>query len=119
MLQAFEGRALLADEMGLGKTFQALLYAKRNKSARPIIVVCPASLKSNWAHEAWRLVGLQGEILEGRKPPANSARRLKPAPLLIINYDILGGWLKHLRRLKPQLVILDEAHFILSLIHIS
>jgi SWI/SNF-related matrix-associated actin-dependent regulator 1 of chromatin subfamily A len=112
MLKGFEGRCILADEMGLGKTFQALLYAKGNKDARPIIVVCPASLKSNWSNEAWRLVGLQGEILTGRKPPARIARGFKPPPLLIINYDILGGWLGYLRKLKPQLIILDEVHYI-------
>lgn len=111
-LEEFGGRAILADEMGLGKTFQSLLYAKRKKDARPIIVVCPASLKSNWSNEAFRLIGMSAEILQGRKPPSNRARALKPSMLIIINYDILGGWLKYLKRLQPKLILLDEVHYI-------
>ena len=48
---AFSERALLADEMGLGKTIQAIaacaLLNRLNEAAR-VLVVTPASLKTEW-----------------------------------------------------------------------
>lgn len=108
----FGGRALLADEMGLGKSFQSLMYAELNKKkARPIIVVCPASLKYNWQDECRKHFNLRAEVLEGRKAPRRR-RLLKDPPVTIINYDILGGWLPYLRKQKPGLIITDECHYI-------
>ena len=50
--------ACLADDMGLGKTLQviALLLTptRRRASARPSLVVAPASLLANWAAETER-----------------------------------------------------------------
>lgn len=102
----FDGRALLADEMGLGKTLQALLYAREMPDARPIVVVCPASLKWNWEREARLHVGMQCHILEGR-----TVRNFKQVhPIVVINYDILGPWLDTLKNLRPQVIIIDECH---------
>lgn len=109
MIERFDGRALLADEMGLGKSFQALLYAQRNK-LRPIIIVCPACVKWNWEREAKKHVQMRSEILEGTKAPKAKWTFTKPQ-VIIVNYDILSHWVKLLRRLKPQLIIIDEAQY--------
>jgi len=104
------GRILLADEMGLGKTLQALFYVYKTPASRPVVVVCPVNVKLNWEREAAHHLGLPSEVLEGRK-----VRRFKPAtraPLVIINYDILGPWLPYLKALGPGLIILDEIHYI-------
>lgn len=106
-IQHFNGRALLADEMGLGKTVQALLFCHETPKDRPIIVVCPASLKWNWQHEALRHIGMRSHVLEGKTPKRNFKRC---HPMLIINYDILGSWLPVLRAMKPQIVVVDESH---------
>jgi SWI/SNF-related matrix-associated actin-dependent regulator 1 of chromatin subfamily A len=108
------GRALLADEMGLGKTIQSLTYLKETYSeSTPSIVVCPASLKINWQREAWNHCRIKSEILEGRKPtPREAWKAVNRRDLLIINYDILDGWLEWLRDIGPKLVILDEAQYI-------
>lgn len=45
-----QGKAILAYDVGLGKTLTALLAAK--ECNLPIIVVCPASVRTNWAREA-------------------------------------------------------------------
>lgn len=103
----FGGRALIADEMGLGKTLQSLLFAHEVSDARPIIAICPASLKWNWEREAIDHIGMRSHVIEGRTPPLKFKLR---HPLVIINYDLLQYWLWELLQLQPQLVILDECH---------
>src|SRR4026209_2957526 len=44
-------RAILADDMGLGKTRQAIVALGEAAPAGPYLVICPASLKQNWARE--------------------------------------------------------------------
>jgi len=107
--EVYNGRALVAWEMGLGKTFLALSFAKRRK-LKPIIVVCPASIKYNWEREAALHVNLRAEVLEGTKVPQAKWSLNKPE-LIILNYDILHKWLPVIKKLKPQLVILDEVHY--------
>ena len=82
---------LIADEMGLGKTVQALTYLKLNKQSLPAIVICPASLKLNWAKEVDRWVGVRSYVLNGRTPEQLTDEFLERYPIWIINYDILGN----------------------------
>ena len=44
-------RAILADDMGLGKTRQAIVALRHAAPNGPYLVVCPASVKRNWARE--------------------------------------------------------------------
>lgn len=87
---------------------QALLWVQKHPEARPVIIVCPASLKWNWEHECKVNIGERSEILEGRKPRKWGLSRCK---ILIINYDILADWLPQLLELKPQILIADEIHY--------
>lgn len=109
-IEKFGGRALVAWEMGLGKSLLSLLWAVKHPEARPVVIVCPASLKWNWARECRVHLGLRAEILESRKPSVS--HRLFQSQILIINYDVLFSWLKFLRKLRPKLVVLDEVHYI-------
>jgi len=43
------GRAILADDMGLGKTRQAIVAMEQAAPTGAVLVICPASLKLNWA----------------------------------------------------------------------
>lgn len=106
-IHKFNGRALLADEMGLGKTLQALLFALQREDLRPVIVVCPATIKWNWEREAKVHIGMVAEVLSGQKPPKHPWR-YEPN-LIVINYDILPYWVNFLRDLNPRLIIVDEA----------
>src|ERR687895_2653807 len=55
-------RAILADDMGLGKTRQAIVSLRHAAPDGPYLVVCPASVKRNWAREIM-LVASDASIL--------------------------------------------------------
>lgn len=104
------GRVLLAHDPGCGKTLISLLYATKHEELRPIVVVCPASLKWQWQHEAAKHFGIRAEVLETTTPlPINTLTKPTTA---IINYDILTPWLGYLRALHPKLVIIDECSYL-------
>lgn len=112
-LEAKDGRALVGDEMGLGKTIQALAYLQLHPELRPAIIVCPASLKLNWAKEIrLTLSSKKGvAILEGKKDIPTGWLKSVNRDIIIVNYDILIGWLKEIRSINPKIVIADEAHY--------
>ncbi len=112
LIHKHNGRVILADEMGLGKTIQIMGWWDANDTY-PVVVVCPAFVKHHWESEIKRELRKRALVLEGRKPK-NYSPWLKPN-IVIINYDILPGWLNFLRRLDPQLVVLDEGQYIKSL----
>src|SRR5207253_10743712 len=65
---AFTERALLADEMGLGKTIQAIAACAllhRLGKARRVLVVTPASLKTEWEEQIQRFTELPYQLLFG------------------------------------------------------
>lgn len=108
-IQDFSGRALLALEMGLGKSLCSLTFLLRNPEIKRAIVVCPASLKYMWQHEAAHHVNIPATILSTRKAPKRKSSSYKPR-LLIINYEILAWWIDWLQDYSPDLVIFDEGH---------
>jgi hypothetical protein len=121
---AFTERALLADEMGLGKTIQAIAACAllhRLGQANRVLVVTPASLKTEWEEQIQRFTDLPYQLVYGSR-----ARRLgayetaggrkageTPAPLpffTIVNYEqMLADSLEVNQRLRPDIVVLDEA----------
>src|SRR3989442_1453480 len=110
-INKFNGRALLSLEMGLGKSAISLWWTKEN-DAWPMIVVCPASVKWVWQHEAAIHLGMQCEILEGRKPPRYRPAWVDRRKIIVINYDILKDWVKFLRKIKAKIIVGDEIHLI-------
>ena len=101
-------RALLADDMGLGKTRQSILAMVEAEPEGPYLIVCPASIKRNWAREI--------EIVL----PEATTIIVNPAPLpirdfnewVIINYELLGKNLDHLLEFDWRGVVFDEAHYL-------
>ena len=110
-LESRRGRALIGDEMGLGKTIQALSWLRMHPEARPAIVVVPASLKINWQREACKWLSEEElvQVVSGR--PNGNGQKLWGS-IIIINYDILKDWVKTIKAINPQVVVLDESHYI-------
>jgi SWI/SNF-related matrix-associated actin-dependent regulator 1 of chromatin subfamily A len=104
---ARRGRAILGDDMGLGKTRQAIIALRESAPTGVFLVICPASLKLNWAREI-RLI-----YPDARIEVLGVAGEAHPQPQwVIVNYDLLA---RHSDRLRPVAwagVVLDEAHFI-------
>lgn len=126
LIDYFDGRAWLADDPGLGKSLQALLYwqwfLKDDKG--PVVIICPANIKTNWKREVRKHLGLGSTVLYGRTPEDDGQIDLGDQ-VYIINYDILGkaqppgtvaakrrekSWANYLLDLHPKLVIVDEIH---------
>lgn len=78
-----QGGAALFDEQGVGKTRSILVSLPPNA---PVLVVCPASVKSVWYGETEKIrPQLRPRVLEGRA----SFRWPKAGEMLIANYEIL------------------------------
>jgi SWI/SNF-related matrix-associated actin-dependent regulator 1 of chromatin subfamily A len=104
---ARRGRAILGDDMGLGKTRQAIIALKESAPSGVFLIICPASLKLNWAREI-RLVDPDARIevlgVSGYEHPQPQ--------WVIVNYDLLARNAERLRTVPWTGVALDEAHFI-------
>lgn len=106
------GRAFLADDMGLGKTLQAIvatLLLRRTAGIAKTLVVCPASLKHQWASEIAKACGEEAGVVEGSRGTRLAIYRRWRRGFLILNYELALRDLDVVRRAKAELVILDEA----------
>ena len=77
-------RALLGDEPGLGKTIQTLA----SLDAQRILVLCPASLKDNWANEIKKWIK-DSVLVVGGKKEERATQWKAPARYHIANYELL------------------------------
>jgi SNF2 family DNA or RNA helicase len=115
-LQRFGFGGILADDMGLGKTLQtlALLLHLKNHGqlTKPVLVVCPTSLTSNWLHEALRFTPqLRTCLIQGSKRKQAFAQ-IKNSDLVITTYPLLPRDIKSYADYCFSLLILDEAQLI-------
>jgi len=109
--------SLVGDEMGLGKTIQALGLINMNRSIQTVLVVCPASLKMNWAREArkWLVRPANIFIINSDKKKWREDRYRDDNPevmVQIINYDILKKYEAHIKSFVWDLLIVDECHYL-------
>ncbi|MCB1929687.1 MAG: SWIM zinc finger family protein [Rhodocyclaceae bacterium] len=109
---AGNGRALLADDMGLGKTLQAIsaaVWLHRHAGAERVLIVCPASLKGQWAREIERFTGIEAQVVQGPAQARHPQYR-RGSGFTIVNYELVLRDLEVINAvLVPDLLILDEA----------
>ena len=115
---------LLADDMGLGKTIEALtvfaIHCKKMKEKYNVdcqmLVVCPVSLKVNWAEEIEKFTGFNFVTLDGspviREGLLNDYQALDGSKILIVNYEQVKAHLARLNKLGFDVVCADEAHYL-------
>jgi SWI/SNF-related matrix-associated actin-dependent regulator of chromatin subfamily A-like protein 1 len=101
-------RAILADDMGLGKTRQAIVALRHVAPDGPWLVVCPASVKQNWARE----IALVDENLLVHIIGPESAPTPDWTGFVVINYDVLKRHQEALAQLPFAGFVFDEAHYL-------
>ena len=92
-IMKWEHNTLLASDPGAGKTCMAAVTLNKLNGAYPALVVCPASLKTNWEVEIHKWTpGVKTFIINGRESYKDlyTLNCAKQADIVIINYDILG-----------------------------
>ncbi|MCA8995390.1 MAG: DEAD/DEAH box helicase [Planctomycetaceae bacterium] len=104
------GRAVLADDMGLGKTIQGIGTAEllaQLIGIRRVLVVCPASVKSQWQHEIHRFCDRSAQVIIGRPEERREAYN-NDTFFTICNYEQILRDLDAVERVDWDLIILDE-----------
>lgn len=107
---AGNGRSVLADDMGLGKTIQAVGVAEllaREADARKVLVVCPASLKSQWRNEIHRFCDRSVQLIGGRTAERTSQYQ-NEAFFTVCNYEQVLKDILSIEQTPWDLIVLDE-----------
>jgi len=104
------GRAILADDMGLGKTLQGIGVAEllaREAGISKVLVVCPASVKSQWRSEILRFSMRDCQIVLGTAQE-RTAQYENERFFTICNYEQVLRDIIAIERTRWDLIILDE-----------
>lgn len=113
----FSKGAILADEVGLGKTIEAgiLLSQKWAERRRKLLIICPASLRKQWAEELEQKFFLPSVIFEkasfdaaikpGRFNPFDQDDRI-----VICSLHFARSKAAFIKGTAWDLIVVDEAH---------
>jgi len=117
--------ALLADEVGLGKTIEAalVLCQKWAERQRHLLVICPASIRKQWALELEEKFHLPTVILDA-KTYNKSTTEGNPEPfisnnVIICSMHFASSRANEIRSVPWSLVVIDEAHKLRNAYHQS
>jgi len=112
----FKKAAIIADEMGLGKTIQAAAAAVLKKQIfdfKKTLVVCPATLKSQWKKEIETFANEKALIVSGL-PKERAAQYLDDNYFFfIVNYETIMRDSLAINKAGMDFLILDELENIL------
>jgi superfamily II DNA or RNA helicase len=107
---ASAGRAILADDMGLGKTIQGVGVAEilaREAEIKKVLVVCPASLKSQWRNEIHRFCDRDVQLVSGAAGE-RAVQYANQSFFTVCNYEQVLRDILSVEQVKWDLIILDE-----------
>ena len=106
---------ILADEVGLGKTIEAgivlcQLWAERK---RRLLVICPASIRKQWALELATKFNLPAVVLDAkfwREAQRASRDPLAIGQVIVMSFHFANRLREELKAVAWNLVVIDEAH---------
>lgn len=106
---------LLADEVGLGKTIEAgiVLCQYWAERKRQLLVICPASLRKQWALELEEKFNLPAVVLDSktwREAQRQGLAPLRQKAVVIVSYAYATRIKEEVRSMAWDLVVIDEAH---------
>lgn len=107
---------LLADEVGLGKTIEAGLvlcqYWAEHK--RNILVICPASLRKQWALELSEKFNLSSIVLDAKtykdQQKLGVPNPFRDKQIIICSMHYAASHAEDVKEIAWDLVVIDEAH---------
>jgi SNF2 family DNA or RNA helicase len=106
---------LLADEVGLGKTIEAgiVLCQYWSERRRRLLVICPASLRKQWALELEEKFNLPSVVLDSKTYREALRKGISPfqqKAVLILSYHFAHSMREELKAINWDLAVFDEAH---------
>ena len=104
------GRAVLADDMGLGKTIQGIGVAEllsQDAGVEKVLIICPASLKSQWRLEIERFSDRTCQLVLG-SAQERAEQYDNSQFFTICNYEQVLRDINSIERVPWDLIILDE-----------
>lgn len=106
-------RILLGDEMGLGKTVQAIatMVSLRNTGGTHFVVVCPASVITNWCREIRKMSLLSVTKIHGSGRKSALQSWIKSGGVAVTTYETTA-YFDLPDDFKFKLMVVDEAHYI-------
>lgn len=108
-----QGKVLLGDEMGLGKTIQAIatMVSLKNTGATHFVVVCPASVITNWCREIASKSKLRVTKVHGQGRVRALRSWMSTGGVAVTTYETTG-YFKMEDDFRFSLLVVDEAHYI-------
>ena len=106
-------KVLLGDEMGLGKTVQAIatMVSLRNTGATHFLVICPASVVTNWCREIIKHSKLRVTKIHGTGRGQAIKSWVKTGGVAVTTFETTA-YIKDESVDTIDLLIVDEAHYI-------
>jgi superfamily II DNA or RNA helicase len=107
---------ILADEVGLGKTIEAgiVLCQKWAERKRRLVIICPASIRQQWANELSEKFNLPAVVIDAKTHRIlrreGHALPLEQKAVVILSYHYAAKLQDELRHIAWDLVVIDEAH---------
>jgi SNF2 family DNA or RNA helicase len=108
----FKKVAIIADEMGLGKTIQAVTIAALKKKLfdfKKTLIICPATLKSQWKKEIEKFTEEKALIISGTPDEREVQYFDDTHYFLIANYEMVLRDTQAINKAGIDFLILDEA----------
>ncbi len=108
--------AILADEVGLGKTIEAgiLLSQFWASNKRRLLIICPSSLRRQWAIELEEKFYLESMIFESKRfkelHAAGKQNPLERKEIVICSFHFASAYADYVAQTNWDLVVIDEAH---------